>query len=71
MMELWKSLFPHLGPDSMTSKLAAGDEDTFNQIGVEMSRHASVGSEKPMTPKMSRAMSGEDDDVFGGLPWCC
>lgn len=32
MMEHWKSLFPHLGPDSRIAKLAGGDESTFNEI---------------------------------------
>lgn len=31
-MELFKSLFGHLMPDSFLSKLAGGDEETFNQI---------------------------------------
>lgn len=32
MMQLFQSLFSHLGPDSFLSKLAGGDEETFNQI---------------------------------------
>jgi hypothetical protein len=31
-MNLFQSLFSHLGPDSFLSKLAGGDEETFNQI---------------------------------------
>lgn len=30
--ELFKTLFSHLGPDSYLSKLASGDEATFNQV---------------------------------------
>jgi len=32
MMNLFKSLFSHVGPGSYTSRLAAGDEDLFNEI---------------------------------------
>lgn len=32
MMELFQSLFSHVGPESYLSKLAGGDEQTFNQI---------------------------------------
>ena len=32
MMDLFKQLFSHVGPDSFLSKLASGDEETFNQI---------------------------------------
>ena len=32
MMELWQSLFSHLGPDSYLSRLAGGDEDIFKEI---------------------------------------
>ena len=32
MMSLFKSLFSHLDPESYLSKLAGGDEETFNQI---------------------------------------
>jgi hypothetical protein len=32
MMELWQSLFSHLGPDSYLSKLAGGDESLFKQM---------------------------------------
>lgn len=31
-MNLYNQLITHLGPDSQTSKLAMGDEETFNQI---------------------------------------
>lgn len=31
-MQLFQSLFSQLGPDSFLSKLAGGDEETFNQI---------------------------------------
>lgn len=31
-MQLFGQLFGHLGPDSFTSKLAGGDQDTFNQM---------------------------------------
>lgn len=31
-LELFQSLFSHLGPDSFLSQLASGDEATFNQI---------------------------------------
>lgn len=31
-MELFQQLFSHLGPDSFLSKLAGGDEETFNQM---------------------------------------
>ena len=31
-MDLYKQLFSHVGPDSYLSKLAGGDEETFNQI---------------------------------------
>ncbi len=32
MMELWQTLFSHLGPDSYLSRLAGGDEDIFKEI---------------------------------------
>jgi len=31
-MGLYKSLFPHLGPDSYLSRLAGGDQNLFNEI---------------------------------------
>lgn len=31
-MQLFQQMFGHLGPDSFLSKLAGGDEETFNQI---------------------------------------
>lgn len=31
-MDLFKQLFSHVGQDSFTSKLAGGDEETFNQM---------------------------------------
>lgn len=32
MMELFQSLFGHLGPDSFLSKIAGGDEEAFGQM---------------------------------------
>lgn len=32
MMQLFKSLFSHVGPDSFLSKIAGGDEAAFNQM---------------------------------------
>lgn len=32
MMELFKSLFSHLGPEGFTAQLAGGDEGMFNQL---------------------------------------
>lgn len=38
MMELWKSLFAHLGPDSYTSRLASGDPTLFEEMEAPAKR---------------------------------
>ena len=41
MMELFKSLFAHVGPESQTAKLAAGDPETFAQLEAPAMRQFS------------------------------
>ena len=41
MMELFQQLFSHVSPDSYLSKLAGGDEETFNQIEAPAHRQFS------------------------------
>ncbi|SRR5258706_9925068 len=40
-MQLFQSLFSHVGPDSFLSKLAGGDQETFNQMEAPAMRQFS------------------------------
>jgi hypothetical protein len=53
-MQLFQQMFSHVGPDSFLSKLAGGDEDTFNQI------------EAPALKQFS-ALQGQIGSRFSGM----
>lgn len=78
-MQLWKSLFPHVGPDSFLSKLAGGDEGMFNQIeapawkqfqqaqGQAASRFSGMGSGARHSSGFRNTMTQANQDFAGQL----
>lgn len=73
-MQLFQQLFSHLGPNSYLSKLASGDESTFNQIeapalrqfsslqGNIASRFSGMGSGARRSSGFQNALTGASSD---------